>query len=164
MARRKPVPAAELMIQLNRDPEYLARVAEHERRIAALEREYAHEERQISAEAAKIGYRIASVWDFVNSKPHPILPQRFVGPYERAYPLLVRHLRLPHHRRVREGVIRALTVRNGGKLVSDALYAQFVAETDPNLRWVLANALKTAMPLKERKRHPEIERAFKRAL
>jgi hypothetical protein len=39
-------------------------------------------------------------------------------------------------------------------------YREFAAEKDPHLQWVLANALCTAMPLKDRKRHPEIAKVF----
>jgi len=160
MGRSKSVTAAELMARLSKDAKYLAAVAERDRRIAEQAREYADEGEQIAREAAKLGYDIQSVWDFVNNNPHPFLPRSFVGPYDRAYPLLVRHLRLPHHTKVREGIIRALTVKDGGPLVSDALFREFAAEKNPYLRWVLANALRTAMPLKERKRHPEIAKVF----
>jgi hypothetical protein len=164
MKRRKSITAGELIAKLNDDPEYLARIAEQDRRIAKFVAEVADEEYQISRQAEKLGYKITSVWDFVNNSPHPILPRPFVGPYERAYPMLVRHLRLPHHPRIREGVIRALTVKDGGQLVSDALYQEFITEKDSGVKWVLANALRTAMPLKERKKHPEIAKVLKHAL
>ena len=118
--------------------------------------ECTEEDAQLAREAEKLGYKIRSVYDFVNNTPDPFLPRTFIGSYERAYPMLVRHLTLPHHPRVREGIIRALTVKDGGQLVSDALLDQFTIEKDSILRWVLANALRTAMPLKQRKRHPEI--------
>ncbi|MBB6094436.1 hypothetical protein HNQ60_003317 [Povalibacter uvarum] len=144
------------MKQLANDPEYQARIAERDRKIAAMVRECADEEALIASEAARLGYRIESVWDFVNNDPHPFLPRPFVGPYERAYPLLVRHLKLPHHHRVREGIVRALTVRDGGDLVSEALLHEFHSEKDPELRWVIANALITAMPYHRRRKVPEI--------
>ena len=65
---------------------------------------------------------------------------------------------------MREGIIRALTVRDGGPEVSAALFREFVSETDPLLKWVLSNALRIAMPLRERRKHPEIAACFKRAL
>jgi hypothetical protein len=154
--RRKRITAAELMEQLAHDPEYQAGIAERDAKIEAFLQEFAGEEALISAEAAALGYKIESVWDFVNNDPHPFLPRPFTGAYEKAYPLLVRHLRLPHHSRVREGIIRALTVRDGGELVSDALLHEFHAEKDPELKWVLANALITAMPYHRRRKFPEI--------
>ena len=77
--------------------------------------------------------------------------------------MLTRHLKIPHHPRVREGIIRALTVRDGGELVWQALLHEFQRETDAGLRWVLANALKVAMPYRKRVKYPEIAHAFKHA-
>ena len=161
MKRRRRVTAAELMAELAKDPEYLAMREEQERRMAAFVAEFADEEALISKEAATVGYRITSVWDFVNSDPHPVLEREFVGPYDRAYPMLVRHLRLEHHSRVREGVIRALTVRDGGELVWRALLDEFDRETDAELKWVLANALRTAMPYRLRRKRPDIAQVRK---
>lgn len=161
--RRKKVTAAQLAATLRESPEYQARVALREDQLRAFAATFQNEEDAIAAEAAQVGYVISSVWDFVNNAPHAFLPRPFTGPYERAYPILVRHLRLPHHQRVREGIIRALTVNDGGSLVADALLAEFVSEKDPSLRWVLANALKQAMPLKKRKQHPEIALVYHRS-
>jgi hypothetical protein len=149
------------MARLAADPEYQKRVAERDRKIEARHQEFAAEDATLAREAAALGYAIASVWDFVNSSPHPFLPRRFVGSYERAYPMLIRHLQLPHHPRVREGIIRALTVRDGGPSVARALLDAFYSESDPMLKWVLANALRSAMPYKERRKHPEIAATFK---
>jgi hypothetical protein len=154
--RRKPVTAAELSARLEKSPEHQALVALREERLRTFAATFQQEEDAIAAEVAQAGYAISSVWDFVNNTPHPLLSRPFTGPYERAYPILVRHLRVPHHERVREGIIRALTVKDGGPQVADALLAEFVSEQNQSLRWVLANALKHAMPLKQRKQHPEI--------
>ena len=164
MARRKPMTASEHMEELSRDPEYLARVAERDRKIAEGAAEYAQEDDLIAREAKELGYQINSVWDFVNNSPHPFLLRPFVGPYERAYPLLVRHLSVSHHPKVREGIIRALTVKDGGPEVSAALFREFSSEQNPELKWVLANALKAAMPLRERRKYPEIAACYKGTL
>lgn len=163
MASRKSVTSQELIDSLAADPGYQAMKAQEAVRLAAFVAEFADEERVIAAEAKSLGYDIESVWDFVNNTPHPFLPRRLVGPYPRAYPMLVRHLHLPHHPRVREGVVRALTVRDGGELVWQALYQEFKLESDEGMRWVLANALKYAMPYRLRIEHPEIARAHKNA-
>lgn len=121
------------------------------------------DEQALVAEVNALGYRIESVWDFVNNSHHPVLGSRFTGPYERAYPLLIEHLQLPHHPRVREGIIRALTVKDGGEPVWSALYQAFTQETDNLQRWTLANALIVTMPPRTRAQHPQIARAFKNA-
>jgi hypothetical protein len=159
MASRKPTTAKELLDALAVDPEHQELMAHKRAEQAALVAEFADEERAISREAKALGYAIKSVWDFVNNTP--FLERPFVGPYERAYPMLVRHLQLPHHPRVREGIIRALTVRDGGEAVWHALHLEFTKETDKNMRWVLANALKVAMPYRKRVKVPEIARALK---
>src|SRR5687768_11938915 len=124
MPRRK-ITAGELMETLAKDPEYVARAAERDRQIEQRKLEFAKEEAPICDEAKTLGYRITSVWDFVNNVPHAFLARPFTGPYPNAYPLLVRHLGTPHHPKLREGLIRALTVRDGGRLVIDALLEQF---------------------------------------
>jgi hypothetical protein len=154
--RRKPITADELMAQLEADPEYKRQRHVRESEWARREEELKQDEAGLVAEVRALGYDIDSVWDLVNNSPHPVLPRRFVGPYERAYPTLVSHLDAPHHPRVREGIIRALTVKDGGQLVQDSLYEQFERERDRSLRWVLANALRTAMPYRLRCKHPAI--------
>jgi hypothetical protein len=108
-------------------------------------------------EVRECGYAIDSVWDLVNNTPHPFLPRPFTGPYSSAYPVLIRHLSLKHHPRVRDGIIRALTVRDGGPKVEAALLEAFITEPAGPSKWVLANALRVAMPYSRRRRHPEIK-------
>ena len=158
--RKKPRTAAELMAELEADPTW---VAERDRRDLELEgraRELSEREALLVAELRNVGFDLDSVWDFVNNVPHPVLERRFVGTYENAYPVLVRHLGLPHHRRIREGIIRALTVRDGGDPVETALLAALREERDPELRWVLANALRVAVPYRRRRKYPEIKQAL----
>ena len=106
---------------------------------------------------------MTSVWDFVNNTGLAFLGHTFVGPYQPAYPLLIKHLAIRHDPRIREGVIRALTVKDGGPEVAEALLNEFRSERSPALRWVLSNALRTAMPYSQRRRFPEIQRAYKSA-
>jgi hypothetical protein len=156
--------AAEHHAILSKDPTYLAMRAKQEADLAAFVATFADEEALISGEAAALGYRITSVWDFVNNRPHAIINFPFTGPYDRAYPLLVRHLGIKHHPRVREGIVRALTVKDGGELVWKALLQELREESDPEMKWVLANALKTAMPYRQRQKHPEIAAAYQALL
>jgi hypothetical protein len=67
-----------------------------------------------------------------------------------------------HHEQVREVIIRALTVKDGGEPVWSALFEEFKSESNAELKWVFANALRTAMPYKLRRQHPEIAAVLKR--
>jgi hypothetical protein len=159
--KRRRLTAQELVRELEQDPAWAARRGEQKREFAALEVALREDERELVAELGVLGYHVASVWDLVNNAPHPVLERRFIGSYTTAYPVLVRHLILPHHRRIKEGIVRSLTVRDGGILVEKALLAAFQLEQNPQLRWVLANALRVAMPYHRRRKYPEIAAAYR---
>jgi hypothetical protein len=159
--RKKRMTAAEFSAQLAADPDYQALRRQQDAVLATLAATCAADEALLVAELQGAGYDIDSVWDLVNNTPHPHLPRRFLGPYPAAYPVLVKHLRVAHHVRIREGIIRALTVRDGEEMVERALLEEFEAESRPDLRWVLANALKYAMPYSKRRRRPDIAAAYR---
>lgn len=158
---RKPKTAADIIRELEADPEYIARRAAEKRVMAERVRVWREDEADLVAGLRGLGIDVDSVWDLVNNAPHPVLERRFIGPYEVAYPLLVEHLRSAHLPRVREGIVRALTVKDGGLAVEAALLEQFDEESSQELKWVLANALHTAMPYHRRRKHPRIAAALK---
>jgi hypothetical protein len=158
---KKRAAAGEVMARLEEDPEYQARRRAQETALAELGAACAADEHLLVAEIREAGYDVDSVWDLVNSAPHPVLVRRFIGPYPHAYPILVRHLQVRHHPRIREGVIRALTVRDGGEMVWQALLQEFDREMSAEHRWLLANALKYAMPYSRRRRRPDIADAYR---
>jgi hypothetical protein len=90
------------MAELQADPAYVAREARRsadlERRAAAWRRAEAPLVEQLRA----AGLDIASVWDLVNTST----------PYPAAVPVLLEHLARPYPDRVREGIARALAVRD----------------------------------------------------
>src|SRR5438477_9029849 len=110
----------------------------------------AADQRGILAEFLAAGVRVEDVADLVNIS----------APYRELYPILVRHLDLPHERSIRECIIRSLTMIDARDIAETALLRHFQSESDPHLRWVLANALKTVMPYHKRKKFPEIAHAF----
>ena len=152
--------AAEFLRELEADPELRANRQRQERELTERATVHAADERELVTEIRAAGYEVDSVYDLVNNTPHPVLPRKFIGPYPRAYPALLRHLDMPHGKPIREGIIRALTVRDGGPEVEAALFRAFSKEDHPDLRWVLANALKVAMPYHRRRKHPEIAAVF----
>jgi hypothetical protein len=142
--------AEEFVRELEANTEYQARLAEREERAAAVRAIYAPEDAALVEEFLGAGISVTSVYDLVNTS----------APYPELHPILVRHLDVPHHRIIREGIIRALTIKNAGAAAESALFRHFQSESDSHLRWVLANALKTVMPYSKRKKHPEITLAF----
>lgn len=153
--------AEQLLAELEADPAWRAQRDARAAELAARAAVLAAEEAQLVAEIRAVGYAVESVYDLVNNDPHPFLTRRFVGPYPVAYPVLLRHLKVAYSRPIREGIIRALTVKDGGAAVEEALLRAFQAESDSQLRWVLANALRTAMPYHRRKKHPAIAEALR---
>lgn len=116
------------------------------------------EQFQLINELSSIGIEVESVWDLVNNKF--TLSQMygdFTGKYEHAYHILVKHLDKEYHIRIKEGIIRALTEKNAKNIASNKLLDMFNKEKDKNLKWVLANALRTLLTWKERQKYPEIK-------
>ena len=132
MARKKGgIGAWELMQQLQADPEWVARRDAREAKRAKAEALFKIEEEPIIADLAASGVEVDDVWDLVNTN----------ASYPAAIPVLLDHLRRSYHVRIREGIIRALTVKEAKGLAGDAILNELRRETDSENRWVLANAL-----------------------
>ena len=108
-----------------------------------------------------VGINVETVWDLVNNRPHPMLKNNFTGSYEIAYPILLRHLDCKYGPRIQEGIIRALTEKGAKTIATEKLLERFYKEENKNLKWALANALKTLMTWQQRKKHPEIANVWK---
>ena len=92
--------AAELMAELQADPEYQAKHQEKERMLAEKEANARAEQKQLSEELAKVGIHVTSAWDLLPIKAYP-----------EAVPILIEHLQKPYSDGVLGGIARALTVR-----------------------------------------------------
>ena len=154
--------AKELLAQLSKNPEYQALREKQERERAKSEAVIRSDEAGLVAELHDLGYRIVSVWDFVNNNNRYDFLRKFNGRFDSAYPVLVKHLSMDHHPRVREGIIRALTDKDANSAASKALLHEFESETDPELRWILANALRTVLTRAQKRRHPEYKKVYKK--
>ena len=146
--------AEELIQELNKNPDFLKKRNARDEHIKKLEEIYSNDEIQLvselNSELKTIGCHVNSVWDLVNS----------VSTYQVVCPILQNHLYLSHHERIREGIIRALTVKDVGREIEGALFECFKNEQNKELNWVLSNALKTVMPYHRRRKHPEIKEVF----
>src|SRR4051794_25816384 len=94
--------AEQFMRELEDNSEYQAASSERAKRIAAIRAACAPENAELVEEFRRAGVLVSSLWDLVNT----------AAPYPELFPVLVRHLDVPHHPRIREGIIRALTIRN----------------------------------------------------
>jgi len=101
MKKRTWITADELMAELNSDPKYVAERARKEEELANKEREWRRAEAPLIQDLRAIGVVVASAWDLVNK----------AGKYPKALPVLLHHLQRPYPDPVREGIARALGVR-----------------------------------------------------
>lgn len=99
---KKKITAAELMAKLNADPEFVAKRAREEEERLKREAEYRRAEAPLVDELRAAGYQVQSAWDLVNTP----------GSYPNAVPILLAHLSRPYPAAVREGIARALAVRD----------------------------------------------------
>lgn len=121
---------------------------------------FEQEEKPLIDALRAVGINVNSVWDLVNNRPHPSLKNNFIGDYGSAYPVLVEHLDYSYHPRVKEGIVRALTKKKASKIAADKILELFYKESDKSLKWAMANALRTLMPLQKRLKYPEIKQAL----
>lgn len=126
MAKRsKPMTLAEHHAQLKREGRYDEMVeakrqrAEEARRRAA---EWRRAEVPLAEELRAAGFAVESAWDLVNTST----------PYPAALPILLEHLQRQYPDRVREGIARALAVRDAkfGAELLVRLYREEQAGTD----------------------------------
>ena len=153
--------ASDLMKQLENDPAYQERIRKRNAELQPIWDARKKDEEELVKEVNECGYSVESVYDLVNNAPHAFLERKHIGDYSKAYPVLLRHLDVPHERIIREGIIRSLTVKDGGKEVEEALLRHFESEKHPDTKWVIANALKVAMPYHRRRKRPEIAHFYK---
>jgi len=121
------------------DPEYQAMRAEKEKRIAEMEAMLAADAKPLIEALAAAGRPVKSVWDLVNTAES----------YPEAIPVLVEHLSRPYNIRTREGIARALAVKEARGPAAHAVLAELKKMTeakDPveeSYRFALTNALVT---------------------
>lgn len=111
----------------------------NERRRQAIQRnalEYSQAEAPLVNELNAAGAQVSSVWDLVNTK----------AKYPQLLPILFAHLDRPYPQRVREGIARALAVREA-RLLWSALVDRYLAEADTSangMKWALHLAIAAA--------------------
>ena len=141
MAKRKRQTAAELMAELEANPEWVRARDERERKRCEIEEELTRAELPILKDLKKAGAKeLESVWDLVNTKK----------PYPNLVPVLLAHLDRQYPDKVREGIARALAVPEA-RVGWSQLIRSFLAEpqkdetgNDNQVKWALHLALSGA--------------------
>lgn len=132
MAKAEWKTAAEIMAEREADPEWVARRDAREAEQQAKEERSIAEQALLLADLRKVGRHVRWIWDLVNTTES----------YPEAVPVLIDHLRRPYRDGIREGIARALAVREArglaGRVVVDTLHESGLGRP---LRWALANTL-----------------------
>jgi hypothetical protein len=139
MPARKSISAAELVGELARNTEYLAQLKTQDARSDVLVAACAADEIELVAELRAVVPRLESVWDFVAVGGAPVV----------AVEILVRHLNRPHHPRIWEGIVRALSSKRARDGALEPLRQLYRTETDNDRRWLIANAIGSMARLAE---------------
>lgn len=127
----------DLLAKLRKDPAWSARQAQEEQRREEARGELRRHEQPVVSALRAAGFAVDSVWDLVNT----------ATPYPAAIPVLLAHLPTTEHPRVREGIVRALSVKEAGNAAWEPLLRQLEASATweeghaTGLRDALANAL-----------------------
>jgi HEAT repeat protein len=131
------ITAAELQEQLLQDQEYQKWLKEKEQVRTALEAAYAEDEKPLVEDLQKAGLNITSSWDFVNTK----------SSYKPAIPILLEHLSKPYHLKNKEGIVRALAVKEAIGKASPVLIAEYnrTPKDKMLLRWAIGNTIYTTI-------------------
>ena len=97
------------------------------------------DEGPLRGDLAAAGVRVATVYDFVDGDAPPV----------EAVPVLIRHLREPHDRRLYEVILQALSYPQLRAVALEPLTVWFLEQQDRVMRWVGANALASMATLEE---------------
>lgn len=116
---------------MQQDPEWVRLDTEREAVRRDFESFLADDERPVVDALRAAGSAISSVWDLVNTTES----------YPSAIPVLLSHLSGAYHLRTKQGITRALTVREARGTAARRIIESLAIETDGELRWALANAL-----------------------
>jgi hypothetical protein len=116
--------------------EYIARRKQQDDAVQRMMEKYARAEEPVVRASQAAGAKVNSIWDLVNTKQ----------PYPALVPILFAHLDGPYPFKVREGIIRALAVRES-RPYWDELVRRYLAETDESdngMKWLLHQSIAAA--------------------
>jgi HEAT repeat protein len=138
---KKKITAAELQAQLQEDEEYQKWLKEKEVIGQTLEDALRTETRELLNDLEGVGLKVSSVYDLVNTSKS----------YKEAIPFLIEHLAKPYHSKNKEGIVRALAVKEAIGKTGTVLIEEYrkTPKDKKVLRWVIGNTLYTTVAEKD---------------
>jgi len=115
---KRGITAAELLAQLESDPEWVARRDQRNAEMARVTAQHHQAEAPLVEALREAGLEVESAWDLVNT----------ATPYPAALPILLEHVGRPYPDAVRDGIARALAVGPDAKFGWDHLVELYRAE------------------------------------
>ena len=94
--------AADFMAELKKDSEYQNMVSIKDKAQKKYWETHGQDEQHLLKDLREQGFHLDSVWDFVNRG----------NDYQKAIPVLIKHLKIKHHPRIMEGIVRSLAIPN----------------------------------------------------
>lgn len=112
---------------IRKSPKTAAEMKEMERLRRAIESVNRQMEKPLMDELAEAGIN-AEVWDLVNTS----------ASYPEAIPILVKHLSKPYNRDIKEGIVRALAVKEAKSIANKAVLEEYrkLPKEDPEQPWI----------------------------
>lgn len=126
-----PKSAADLMVELEKDPEFVARAKRREQQQRAAVENYSRVAEPIVRELGTQGYRVNTIGELVRSGAE----------YRTAVPILLHWLPRIADLQVKEDIVRALSVPWAKPNTAPVLIDEFQKTDSPGLRWAIANGL-----------------------
>lgn len=121
----------ELLRKPNKTQE--AEIAEKEKIRLKLELAFEEDEKPLVDDLRSVGVKVFSVWDLVNTSKS----------YVTAIPVLIKHLRKQYYSKNKEGIVRALAVKEAIGVACETLITEYhaVPKEEHFLRWAFGNTM-----------------------
>lgn len=132
---------AEIMAELQKNQKYQEMIQEKEKKRNELEHQLNKNELPLLRELGAAGVKVSSVWDLVNTKES----------YPSAIPILIEHLSRNYHYKNKEGIVRALSVKEAIGKASQALIEEYnrTSKELDTYRWAIGNSVFTTITNKD---------------
>lgn len=108
-------------------------ISEKERLRSLFGKALKENEKPLTEDLVKVGLKVTSCWDLVNKE----------SSYPEAIPILIEHLSNPYHHKIKEGIIRALTVKEAKGKAGKKLLEEFnkTPKDSLDIPWLIGNAM-----------------------